>query len=164
MVRTCSTVTNGDGPVHRNVLDGTTDDPLAYSARVNWDIKGHMGYEEGALRQTTCELGRRRSAPGRTTTSTTSIENPLVKLADRLTWGVDARGRLRRLLVHGGLQRGDVGPAATSASTSTATSWLVQVGYLFPDTAWEIAARYDAYTHDFDGGVDLRRDGDRASR
>ena len=48
------TVTNGDGPVRRNVLDGNTDDPLAYSARINWDITGHMGYEEGALRQTTC--------------------------------------------------------------------------------------------------------------
>ncbi len=50
-----ATVTNGDGPVHRNVLDGSTDDPLAFCARVNWDIMGHMGYEEGALRQTSCE-------------------------------------------------------------------------------------------------------------
>ena len=49
------TVTNGDGPVHRNVLDGATDDPLAFSARLNWDIMGHMGYEEGALRQRSCD-------------------------------------------------------------------------------------------------------------
>ena len=27
-------------------------------------------------------------------------------------------------------------------------SWLVQLGYLFPDTAWEVAARYSAYEHD----------------
>ncbi|HVG94314.1 MAG TPA: hypothetical protein VND21_07695, partial [Planctomycetota bacterium] len=49
-----ATVTNGDGIYHRNVLDGTTSDNLAYSARVNWDFMGHMGYEEGALRQTQC--------------------------------------------------------------------------------------------------------------
>ena len=55
-------VTNGDGPVHRNVLDGSTDDPLAYGARLNWDIAGHMGYEEGALRQRSCDwtAARRR--------------------------------------------------------------------------------------------------------
>src|SRR5204863_677500 len=50
------TVTNGDGPVRRNVLDPFTNDNLAYSARVNWDIKGHCGYEEGALRQHECQL------------------------------------------------------------------------------------------------------------
>ena len=59
------TVTNGDGPVHRNVLDGSTNDPLAYSARVNWDIMGHMGYEEGALRQHDLRAGSPRSARGR---------------------------------------------------------------------------------------------------
>ena len=34
----------------------------------------------------------------------------------------------------------------------TGYSYLLQVGYLFPDTAWEIAARYDAYDHDFESG------------
>ena len=32
------------------------------------------------------------------------------------------------------------------------TSWLVQLGFLIPDTAWEVAVRYDAYDHDYDGG------------
>ena len=34
------------------------------------------------------------------------------------------------------------------------TSYLVQLGYLFPDTAWEIAARYSAYSVEPDGGSD----------
>ena len=32
-------------------------------------------------------------------------------------------------------------------------SYLVQLGYLFPDTAWEVAARYSAYEHDPAGGA-----------
>ena len=30
------------------------------------------------------------------------------------------------------------------------SSWFAQLGYLFPDTAWEIAARYGMYTTDHD--------------
>ena len=83
------TVTNGDGPVHHNVVDGRTDDPLAYSARVNWDIVGHAGYEEGALRQTTC--GWVASVGGWAHYFVDHLlENALVKRADRLTWGFDA--------------------------------------------------------------------------
>jgi hypothetical protein len=40
-------------------------------------------------------------------------------------------------------------------NTFDGTSWLVQAGYLFPDTAWEIAARYDAYSIDPNGGGTL---------
>ena len=84
------TVTNGDGPVHRNVLDGATDDPLAYSARVNWDIMGHMGYEEGALRQRSCEW---TAAVGAWVHYFVDhcVENPLAHdTLERLTYGVDA--------------------------------------------------------------------------
>ena len=50
-----ATITNGDGADHRNVLDGETNDNFAYSARVNWDVIGHVGYEECALNRNTCE-------------------------------------------------------------------------------------------------------------
>src|SRR5262245_47112232 len=50
-----ATITNGDGPARRNVLDQWTNDNLSYTARVNWVVKGHIGYEGGALRQHGCE-------------------------------------------------------------------------------------------------------------
>jgi hypothetical protein len=83
-------VTNGDGPVRRNVLDGRTDDPLAFGARINWDIIGHMGYEEGALRQRSCEWVAAIGAWGHYFVDH-FIENPLndAQTLDRLTWGVD---------------------------------------------------------------------------
>ena len=84
-------VTNGDGPVHRNVLDGSTDDPLAFGARVNWDIMGHMGYEEGALRQRSCEWVAAVGAWAYYFVDH-ALENPLdgANTLDRLSWGVDA--------------------------------------------------------------------------
>ena len=146
------TVTNGDGPVHRNVLDGTTDDPLAYSARLNWDIKGHMGYEEGALRQHSCELVMALGVWG-TYFVDHLVENSLVQFSDRTSYGVD-------------LAVGYGGFSFTGAYSMTTyengaafpefdgTSYLAQLGYLFPDTAWEIAARYSAYTHEPAAGLD----------
>ena len=142
------TVTNGDGPVHRNVIDGRTDDTLAFSARLNWDILGHMGYEEGALRQHSCEWTAALGAWAHYYTDHLQ-ENPLVAIADRLAWGVDAA------VGWGGFSF----TAAYNAfdwSTSPSGgfydidgySWLVQAGYLFPDTAWEVAARYSAYRGD----------------
>ena len=143
------TVTNGDGPLHRNVLDGTTDDPLAYSARVNWDIKGHMGYEEGALRQKSCDWSAALGAWAHYFVDHRA-ENLILHNADRLTWGVDAA------FGWGGFSLTAAYSVATWEQSQVGrdfdgTSWLVQAGYLFPDTAWEIAARYDAYTFDPSG-------------
>ncbi|MFO0932198.1 MAG: porin [Planctomycetota bacterium] len=137
-------VTNGDGPVHRNVLDGTTDDCFAYSARVNWDIKGHLGYEEGALRSHECEWAASLGAWAHYYTDH-DFENPFRKFADRLTWGVDAA------FAWGGFSF----TAAYNAfnwdgpnGEADGMSYLVQAGYLFPGTAWELAARYDHYEVD----------------
>src|SRR5688572_12530105 len=78
------TVTNGDGAPRRNVIDGTTSDDFAYSARVNWDVKGHLGYEEGALRQHQCEWAFAVGAWGHYYADAES-HRPFVKFADRLT-------------------------------------------------------------------------------
>ena len=145
-------VTNGDGPVHRNVLDGETSDCFAYSARVNWDIKGHLGYEEGALRSTECGWAASLGAWAHYYTDH-ARENPFLKFADRLAWGVDAA------FAWGGFSF----TAAYSAFDWTSDnfgdadgfSYLIQAGYLFPGTAWEIAARYDHYeTDNFSSSAD----------
>jgi hypothetical protein len=134
-------VTNGDGIVHRNVLDGQTDDCFAYSARVNWDIKGHVGYEEGALRSHECEWAAAIGAWAHYYTDAQSHNN-FSKLGDKLEWGVDAA------FVWGGFSF----TAAYNAydwefptSSVDGFSWFAQAGYLFPGTAWELAVRYGAY-------------------
>ena len=144
-----ATVTNGDGIVHRNVLDGTTTDNLAYSARVNWDFMGHMGYEEGALRQTQCGWVGAVGAWAHYY-SDAYQHNPFVKEADKLSWGVDAA------LGFGGFSLTAAWSMVTWDSEQFSdvdmTTYLLQVGYLFPGSAWEIAARYSAYAADDVGG------------
>jgi hypothetical protein len=141
------TVTNGDGIEHRNVIDGTTSDNLAYSARVNWDFMGHMGYEEGALRQTECGWVGAVGAWVHYYADAYQ-HNPFVKDADKLTWGIDLA------LGWGGFSMTAAYSMASwdssNANDVEVSTWLVQVGYLFPGTAWEIAARYSAYTADVD--------------
>jgi hypothetical protein len=138
-------VTNGDGVVHRNVLDGTTSDNFAYSARVNWDIKGHLGYEEGALRSHDCEWA---AAVGVWAHYYADAEqhNPFNKFADRLTYGADGAFQ------YGGFSLTAAYSAFTwsppdgiGADDLEGFSYLGQVGFLFPGTAWEIAARYAYY-------------------
>ncbi|HVG92949.1 MAG TPA: hypothetical protein VND21_00770, partial [Planctomycetota bacterium] len=136
-----------DGIYHRNVLDGTTSDNLAYSARVNWDFMGHMGYEEGALRQTQCGWVGAVGAWAHYY-SDAFQHNPFVKNADRLTWGVDAA------VGFGGFSATAAYSMATWDSEQfedvDLTTYLIQVGYLFPGSAWEIAARYSAYVYEDD--------------
>jgi hypothetical protein len=142
-----ATVSNGDGIGHRNVVDGYTSDNLAYSARINWDFLGHMGYEEGALRQ---RCGEWAGAVGAWVHyyADAYSHRPYEKFADRLTWGVD-------------LALGWGGFSMTAAYNMvswdfdgggdiTASTYLVQLGYLFPGTAWEVAARWDGYMGDDD--------------
>jgi hypothetical protein len=144
------TVTNGDGPATRNVLDVTSNDNLAYSARVNWDIKGHIGYEEGALHQHDCEW---LLSAGAWVYAYTDILNDKTHTSngDILAWGVDLSAGYGGWSFTGAYNTFD---RTDSAFTNDANGWsyFAQVGYLFPDTAWEIAARYGWYTHEFDAG------------
>jgi hypothetical protein len=137
-----ATITNGDGPVHRNVLDGFTSDPLAYGARVNWDVRGRTGYEEGALRHRACDW---TAAVGAWVHyyADHSQENPFSKFADRLTWGVDAAAGWGGFSLTAAYSAFSWEP--DSGDTLDGWAWLVQVGYLFPDSAFEIAARYDRH-------------------
>src|SRR5438105_12058085 len=82
-----ATATNGDGPVRRNILDQTTNDNYAYSGRVNWDIKGHAGYEEGALRQHDCQWVASVGAWVFAYTDVSS-DKPHINRGDKLMWGV----------------------------------------------------------------------------
>src|SRR5262245_32636946 len=145
------TVTNGDGPRTRNVLDVTTNDNLAYSARVNWDVKGHMGYEEGALRQHECEW---LLAVGAWAFAYTDINHDKSHTSngDLLSYGFDAAagyGGWSATAAYNYWERKD----ADVYLDYDGWSWLAQVGYLFPCTAWEVAARYGAYSVDDNVGA-----------
>ena len=143
-------ITNGDGPVHRNVLDGETSDNFAYSARFNWDIKGHLGYEEGALRSNECEWA---ASVGAWAHYYADAEQHMSfsKYADRLTWGVDGAFVWGGLSVTAAYNAMDWTNDANGNNEFEGFSWLVQAGYLFPGTAWELAARYSYYELDFGG-------------
>jgi len=147
-----ATVTNGDGPVTRNVLDVTSNDNLAYSARVNWDLKGHIGYDEGALRQHSCEWLLAIGAWGFAYSDILN-DKAHTKLADRWSYGLDLAAG------YGGWSLTSAINFATADSSDVgfefdAWSWLIQIGFLIPDTAWEFAARYSAYSIDPSGGGD----------
>ncbi len=144
-----ATVTNGDGAAHRNVLDGSTDDNLAYSARLNWDIMGHMGYEEGALRQHECEWTAALGA-WIYVYNDVRLDNVHTKYADRTVWGVDGAVGYGGWSLTAAYNSVTYAESDESPIDATGFSYLVQLGYLFPDTAWEIAARYSAYNHEFD--------------
>ena len=142
------TVTNGDGPVTRNVLDGTTSDNFAFSARVNWDIKGHIGYEEGALKGHECDWALAVGAWAHYYADALQHNN-YAKYSDRLTWGVDAGfvwGGLSATLAYSALSWDDENSAITPF-LEEGYAYLAQVGYLFPGTAWEIAARYSGFQY-----------------
>jgi len=144
------TVTNGDGPVTRNVLDVTSNDNLAYSARVNWDIKGHIGYEEGALHQHECEW---LLSAGAWVYAYTDILNDKTHVGngDILAWGIDVAAGYGGWSFTAAWNSFDRSNSDVSSDV-TGWSWFAQLGYLFPDTAWEIAVRYGLYNHDIDGG------------
>ena len=141
------TVTNGDGPVRRNVLDGTTDDPMAYSARINWDVMGHMGYEEGALRQNSCSWVAAIGAWG-TYFLDHLRENALTSSTERTSYGADLAVGYGGFSLTGAYSIEQYRPKlGAGIGNFDGYSYLIQLGYLFPDTAWEIAARYSLYDH-----------------
>jgi hypothetical protein len=162
-----ATITNGDTPpgqFRRNVLDATTDDSFAYSARVNWDFKcsddpesrlfSGMGYREGALLQRDCEWIGAVGAWGYAYADHLS-DRPHVKFTDRLLYGVDLALGWGGFSLTAAASWASFGNSDVMAALPTNTlldfegfSWLAQVGYHFPGTAFEIAARVDGYTHD----------------
>ncbi|MDJ0973517.1 MAG: porin [Planctomycetota bacterium] len=140
-------VTNGDGGDSiRNVLDHRSSDNLAFSARLNWAFLGAIGYEEGALRQQTCgwvgELGiwGHYYADRR--------DKPHQSLGDVLNAGVDLALGYGGFSFTGAFSIHEISDAdlgVASPDDVEAFTWLAQVGYHFPGTAWEIAARASSY-------------------
>lgn len=135
-------VTNGDGGDSiRNVIDERTDDNLALSARLNWAFLKPTYYEEGALRQSTCEWygeigGWVYSYADRT-------DGPHTLWGDTLNFGADLALGYGGFSMTGAFTLGSVTDIPGEADIDT-TAYLVQLGYLFPGTAWEIAARYSS--------------------
>ena len=143
------TITNGDGgDAIRNVLDPRTSDNLAYSFRLNWAFAKLLGYQEGALRQETCgwygEVGAWAHYYEDRRDKTHTV------FADAIRWGLDLA------VGYGGFSfTGAVTVASTELVPDTDDvnylAILAQIGYHFPGTAWEVAARYSSY--DVDNGV-----------
>ena len=154
-------VTNGDGGDSiRNVLNPLTSDNLMYSGRLNWAFLEPIGYTEGATRFKSCtwygEIGVWGSYYA------DRIDMPHIAIGDRLIGGVDFA------LGYGGFSF-TAGFTYFSFQDSeypnfpfqdeTAYMVLAQAGYLFPDTSWEIAARWSYYVRTIDAdGVQYTAD------
>jgi hypothetical protein len=146
-------ITDGDGGDSiRNAVDNRTSDGLALSARVNWAFLKPIHYEEGALRQTTRAWYGEAGAWAHRTSD--RIDGPHTEFGTNLICGVDLA------LGYGGFSltaayttgtQDDV--AATTVDIDT-TALLLQLGYLFPGTAWEIAARYSSIDVETSAGFD----------
>lgn len=144
------TVTNGDGGDSiRNVLDARTSDNLAYSARLNWAFLDPVGYQEGALRNQTCRWYGEIGAWGWSYAD--RVDRPHVQVADALRYGLDLA------LGYGGWSLSAAWNAGSDEVAGGPTvdyrAYLVQLGYHFPGTAWEVAARWDGYDSDNPAGV-----------
>ena len=147
-----ATLTNGDGPARRNILDQSTNDNYAYSVRLNWDAVGcrgfPIGYQEGALRQHECEWVGSVGAWAYWYTDVLK-DKPHTDFATRFCWGVDAQAgygswSLTAAYSHARLDQSDI----PGFDRLDGWSGLVQAGFLFPDSAWEVAARYDVHSFD----------------
>ncbi len=140
-----TTVTNGDGGDSvRNVVDGRTSDNLAFSGRVNWAFLKPIGYEEGALRQNTCDMYGEVGAWGFYYADRDDL--PHVQVTDALRWGVDLALGYKGFSFTGAASFGSDENAAGADVDYTA--FLAQLGYHFPGTSWEIAARWSSYDVD----------------
>jgi len=138
------TVTNGDGGDSiRNVIDQRTSDNLAFSGRLNWAFLSPIGYTEGALRNGTCQWYGELGAWGYYYADRT---DPHVTVVDATRFGVDLA------MGYGGFTFTGAYTLITNENAAgadlDATAFLAQLGYHFPGTAWEIAARYSGYDAD----------------
>ena len=140
-------VTNGDGGDSiRNVLDHRTSDGLAFSGRLNWAFAKPIGYQEGALAQETCGLYGEIGAWGFYYAD--RFDKPHTVVADCTRYGVDLALGWGGFSFTGAYTLGTDADVFGSTNDVDYTAWLAQIGYHFPGTAWELAARASSY--DFD--------------
>jgi hypothetical protein len=134
-------VTNGDGGDSiRNVLDPRTDDNVAFSGRFNWAFLEPIYYEEGALRQSTCTWYGEVGAWGHYYAD--RQDGAHVNFGDNLNFGADLALGTGGFSFTAAFTKGKVKDSFVGASDIDSTIFLVQAGYLFPGTAWEVAARF----------------------
>ena len=147
------TVTNGDGGDSiRNVLDQRSSDNLAFSGRLNWAFLAPIGYQEGALRNASCQWYGELGAWGYYYADRN--DNAAVRqISDATRFGLDLAMGYGGFTFTGAYTIGS-DENAGGASLDTA-AFLAQIGYHFQGTAWEIAARYSAYDADRDAGFVL---------
>lgn len=148
------TITNGDGADSiRNVLDHRTSDNLQFGARLNWAFMAPIGYVEGALAQKTCgwygELG------AWAVVYDDRSDKPHVQRADDLTYGVDLALGYGGFSFTAAYSVSSIADIANGVGDIDSTAWLVQLGYHFPGTAWEVAVRASQFDVDVDAGVFL---------
>ncbi|MDJ0976855.1 MAG: porin [Planctomycetota bacterium] len=150
-----ATITNGDGGDSiRNVLDHRSSDNLAFSARINWAFLDPIGYQEGALRQQTC--GWYGEVGAWVYYYADRLDKPHTVEGDFLRYGVDlALGYGPFSLTAAVTVQDDADvptvPATTTVLDDETITWLLQLGYMIPGSAFEVAARYSGY--DTDGDV-----------
>lgn len=146
-------VTNGDGGDSiRNVVDNRTSDGLALSARVNWAFLKPIYYEEGALRQTTCEWYGEVGVWAHNYSD--RFDGPHTVVGDNLIFGADLAlgygGFSMTAAYTIGTQDDFLGTGVDIDNTAV----LIQLGYMFPGTAWEIAARFSSIDVETSAGFD----------
>ncbi len=146
-------VTNGDGGDHvRNVIDQRSSDNVAVSARVNWAFLNPIGYQEGALRQTTNrwygELGAWGFYYG------DRLDNPHNTVGDYTRYGIDLALGYGGWSLTGGVSFADDADVLGTLNDDS-TAWVAQIGHHFVGTPFEIAARWTG----FDTQGDLSGDG-----
>jgi len=140
-------ITNGDGGDNlRNVLDQRTDENLAFAGRLNYAFWNPIGYEEGALRQLTCqkygEVGmflRYSAAPN---------ENPSASEDTFGLLGLDLAMGYGPWSLTAWVMAGRVSGVEDLSLDSNLNAGKFQIGYHFPGTAWELAVRFSGYDVD----------------
>jgi len=142
-------VTNGDGgDTTRNVLNPLTSDGLAYSARLNWAFLQPIGYTEGAIRQMSCNWYGEAGLWGHYYADRVDGGHsglfPHTALYDRLAAGFDLAMGYGGFSLTGAFTYVDVTGSDLFFDESWML-WLVQAGFHFPGTAWEVAVRWSAY-------------------
>jgi hypothetical protein len=149
------TVTNGDGPDLRNVLDELSDDHIAISGRFDWNFgfRSPLGldgdlrtsrFAEGALDSHAGEFRGGIGAWGYSLHHVSQHDRWLAGVDGHLTWG--------GLSATGGYCWANFDGSDTQEDFDS-SSWYVQVGYLFPGTAFEVAGRTGGYEDSGDFGA-----------
>jgi hypothetical protein len=139
------TVTNGDGGDSiRNVLDVRTSDGVAFSGRLNWAFLKPIGYQEGALRQTTCDWYGEIGGWGFYYAD--RRDNPHLQQTDAIRYGADLALGYGGFSMTGAFSGGT--DEAANGNDAQYTAFLAQLGFHFPGTAWEIAGRWSQYDID----------------